>query len=185
MAQGDDTERPKRSWRDVDRNKDRSAHRKEDRPPIRDAKRQARADSASKVYRSKLDAFFDGDGAAPAQIKGKLAGLDESSAEGKERQAVLDEIKAATTSMATAKAVRRYLERWKLPPDHDVLVQAVGSAEEEHQRLALEQIAELLGRGRVPRRTAVLEQRLKRVIDLGEEPDITALAEAVLAQLRG
>jgi hypothetical protein len=185
MAQGDNDDKPKRSWRDVDRNKDRSAHRKEDRPPIRDAKRQARADSASKVYRSKLDAFFDGEGRAPAEVKGKLAALDETSAEGKERQAALDEIKAATTSMATAKAVRRYLERWRLPPDHDVLVQVLGSAEEQHQTLALEQLAELLDRGRLPRRTAVLEQRLKRVIDLGEEPDVTALAEAVLRQLRG
>ncbi len=185
MPRGDDDEKPKRSWRDVDRNKDRSKHRQEDRPPIRDARRQARADSASKVYRSKLDAFFDGDGKAPAQVKGKLAALDETSAEGRERQAALDEIKAAGTSMATAKAARRYLERWKLPPDHDVLVQVVGSAEEEHQQLALEQIAELLARGRVPRRTAVLEQRLRRIIDLGEEPDITALAEAVLKQLRG
>ncbi|HUT76815.1 MAG TPA: hypothetical protein VM285_03970 [Polyangia bacterium] len=185
MPQGDNDDKSKRSWRDVDRNKDRSKHRQEDRPPIRDANRQARADSASKVYRSKLDTFFHGEGAAPAQVKGKLAALDESSAEGRERTMALGEIKAASTSIATAKATRRYLERWKLPPDHEVLVQVIGSGEEEHQRLALEQIADLLGRGRVPRRTAVLEQRLRRIVDLGEEPAITALAEAVLQKLRG
>ena len=58
MPRDYDSDKPKRSWRDIDRNKDKSAHRKEDRPPMNPFK-QARADSASKVYKSKLDSFFD------------------------------------------------------------------------------------------------------------------------------
>ena len=68
MPRNYDDDRPKRSWREIDKNKDRSQHRKEDRAPMSSFK-QARADSASKVYKSKLDNFFDGDGKAPEHVR--------------------------------------------------------------------------------------------------------------------
>ena len=72
----DRDDRRERDWREIDRRKDRSKHRQPDRPQVPKHK-QARAESASKVYKSQLDAFFDGDGKAPAHVKDKLATLDQ------------------------------------------------------------------------------------------------------------
>ena len=179
----DRDDRRERDWRAIDRNKDRSRHRQEDRPAGRDPRRAARAASASQVYRSKLDSFFDGDGAAPPHVKEKLAALD-ASPQGKKRKAALEAIQNAATSTAVARATSAFLAGYELPPDHDVLVQVLTSGDEEHQRAALDAVGELLENGRPPRRTAVLEQRLKRIIDLGEEPDVIERAEAVLGRLR-
>lgn len=178
-----DRNKRQKSWREIDRGKDRSAHRREERPQV-PAHQKVRSESASKVYRSKLDAFFDGDGKAPAQIRDKLAALDAAAPGGQERTAALKQIKAAGTSSAVSQAVRAYLERWELPPDHDVLVQVLTASDDDYVRAALEIIAELLAANRPPRRTTLLEQRLKRIVSLGEEPDLQERARAILKQLR-
>lgn len=179
----DRDDRRERDWREIDRRKDRSKHRQPDRPQVPKHK-QARAESASKVYKSKLDAFFDGDGKAPAHVKDKLATLDDASPEGKQRLAALKAIKDAGTSSAVDKAVAAYLREWSLPPDHEVLAQVLLASEEEYVEQALELIEELLSHNRPPRRKAVLEQRLRRVISLGEDPDLADKAQALIRQLR-
>jgi hypothetical protein len=178
-----DRNKRQKSWREIDRGKDRSAHRKEDRPRV-PPHQQARSESASKVYRSRLDAFFDGDGKAPEQVRDKLKALDTKVPGGKERTAALKKIKDAGTSSAVTKAVRAYLEQWELPPDHDVLVQVLTASDDEYVAAALELIGELLDANRAPRRTTLLEQRLKRIVSLGEEPDLQDRARALLKQLR-
>jgi hypothetical protein len=179
----DRDDRRERDWREIDRRKDKSKHRQPDRPQIPQHK-QARAESASKVYKSKLDAFFDGDGKAPDHIKDKLSTLDDASPEGKKRIAALKKIKEAGTSSAVDKAVDAYMASWELPPDHDVLAQVLMCSDEEHVDQALETIAELLSKNRPPRRKAILEQRLRRVINLGEDPDLADKAQDILKQLR-
>lgn len=179
----DRDERRERDWREIDRRKDRSKHRQPDRPQMPKHK-QARADSASKVYKAKLDAFFDGDGKAPAHVKDKLATLDDAAPEGKRRLAALKAIKEAGTTSAVDRAVADYLREWTLPPDHEVLVQVLLASDEEHVGLALEIIGELLSHNRPPRRKAVLEQRLRRVVNLGEDPDLSGKAQSLIKQLR-
>ncbi|MFO8074312.1 MAG: hypothetical protein R6V85_20815 [Polyangia bacterium] len=178
-----DDDRRERDWREIDRRKDRSRHRQPDRRSM-DPRRRARSESASKVYRSQLDSFFDGDGRAPAHVGDKLAELDDVSPEGKRRKAALDAIREAKTSFAAAKAVNSFLKKWELPPDHDVLAAVLASADEDHQRAALDQVSELLQRGRPPKRKAVLEQRLRRIADLGDEPDLIDDAKELLRRLR-
>jgi hypothetical protein len=180
-----DRNKRNKSWREIDRGKDRSAHRKEDRPRV-PPNQQARSESASKVYRSKLDAFFDGDGKPPEQIREKLGQLEAKAPApgGRERIAALKAIKDAGTSSAVTKAVRAYLDKWELPPDHDVLVQVLTASDDDYVAAALELIGELLGANRPPRRTTLLEQRLKRIVSLGEEPELQDRAKAILKQLR-
>jgi len=179
----DRDDRRERDWREIDRRKDQSKHRQPDRPQVPKHK-QARAESASKVYKSQLDAFFDGDGKAPAHVKDKLEALDDTSPEGKKRIAALKKIKDAKTSSAVDRAVDAYLAKWELPPDHDVLAQVLTCSDEEHVGRALETIADLLSKNRPPRRKTILEQRLRRVISLGDDPDLADEAEAIIKQLR-
>lgn len=183
MPNYNDDDRPKRSWRDIDKNKDRSRHRLEDRPAM-NPKKQARANSASQVYRSKLDAFFDGDGKAPAHIKEKLETIKDSSADGKQRLKALKAIKDATTSAAADKAVGAYLKQWEIPPDYDVLAQVLTCGEESYVETAMGVIGKMLADKRIPRQAALLEQRLRRVKTLAEDPDLQDSADQLLRELR-
>jgi hypothetical protein len=176
-------DRPKRSWREIDKMRDGSQHRQPDRKSM-PAHKQARADSASKVYKAKLDAFFDGEGGPIEHVKSQLEALDGPSEGGARRAAALKAIKDAGTSSAADAAVAAFLEEWKLPPDYDVLTQVLTCEDEEHVELALDMIGEMLGAKRVPRRTQVLEQRLRRVKTLCDDPDLGDKAAALLRELR-
>ncbi len=184
MPKDYDNDKPKKSWREVDRSKDSSRHRQEDRP--RTAPRQkARAESASKAYKSKLDAFFDGEGAAPAHIKDKLSALDSvPGGEGKERLEAQKAIKEAGTSSAADKATKHYLARWELPQDFEILAQVLTCSDESYVERAMDMISKMFKSRRVPKRTAVLEQRLRRVKTLAEEPKLQNRADELIRELR-
>jgi hypothetical protein len=183
MPRDYDSDKPKRSWRDIDRQKDKSAHRDPDRPKMNPFK-QARADSASKVYKSKLGAFFDGDAEAPEHVRQKLSEIDETSAEGKARTKALKAIKDAATSSALDKAFGAYLGKWEMPPDYDILSQALNCGDETFVAEALELIEAMLADNRVPKRLQLLEQRLRRVKTLADDPDLQDKAGSLLKTLR-
>ena len=176
-------DRPKKSWRELDRNKDRSAHRTADKPAM-NPKRQARSEAASKAYKSKLDAFFEGDGKAPAALKDKLTTLQDTSEEGKARLAALKHIKDATTSSALDKAFGAFLKKWELPEDYDVLSQALNCGDEAYVENALDLLERMFAGKRVPKHVQLLEQRLRRVRTLAEEPALQDKAAALLKTLR-
>ena len=178
-----DDERPRKSWREIDKQKDRSLHRREERPPL-NPNRKARADSASKVYKSQLDRFFEGEGKAPAQVKSKLAAIEDVSPDGLARKAAVQRIKDAATSAAKREAVKEYLARWELPPDHDVLAEVLACDDDGYVAIALAMIDELLSSNRPPRRTTTLEQRLKRIVTLSEEPSVQSAAKELVKKLR-
>ena len=183
MPRDYDSDKPKRSWREIDRQKDGSAHRAPDRPMMNPFK-QARADSASKVYKSKLDAFFDGEGVAPEHVRQKLSEIEETSEEGKARTKAIKAIKDASTSSALDKAFQAYLKKWELPPDYDILSQALNCGDETYVSMALDQIEMLLAANRVPKRVQLLEQRLRKVRSLSEDPDQQEKAASLLKKLR-
>jgi len=183
MPRDYDSDRPKKSWSEIDKQKDRSLHRREERPAM-NQKKQVRADSASKVYKSQLDRFFEGDGAAPAQVKNKLAAIEDVSPEGLERKAAVQRIKDAATSGGKREAVKEYVARWELPPDHDVLAEVLACDDDDYIAIALKIIDEMLSANRPPRRTTTLEQRLKRIVTLSEEPSIQNIAKELIKKLR-
>lgn len=178
-----DDDRPKRSWREIDKNKDRSQHRKEDQGPKNPLK-QARSDSASKVYKAKLDSFFDGDGKAPDHVREKLAGITETSEDGKTRAKALKNIKDAATSSALDKAFGAFLKKWEMPPDYDILSQALNCGDEEHIRVALDMLEQMFKEKRVPRHVQLLEQRLRKVKTLADDSDLQDKAAVLMKELR-
>jgi hypothetical protein len=183
MPRDYDSDRPKKSWSEIDKQKDRSLHRREDRPAM-SQKKQARADGASKVYKSQLDRFFEGEGTAPAQVKNKLAAIEDVSPDGLARKAAVQKIKDAVTSAAKSAAISEYRSRWELPPDHDVLAEVLACDDDDHIAIALAMIGELLAANRPPRRTTTLEQRLKRIVTLSETPSVQDTAKELIKKLR-
>ena len=173
----------KRSWRDIDNKKDSSKHRQSDHRPM-SRQKKVRAESASKVYKSKLDAFFEGEGKAPAHVKEKIDTLKPASKEGKARAAALKAIKDANTSSAADKAVAAYVKKWELPPDFELLSQVLTCSDEDYVLDALEVIEKLMAEGRAPRRVQLLEQRLRRVKTLADDPDLQDKADDLIKKLR-
>ena len=178
-----DDDRSQKSWRDIDKAKDGSAHRSPDRPKMNPNK-QARADSASKVYKSKLDAFFDGEASAPAHVKEQLSQIEESSSEGKARIKALKAIKSAKTSAALDKSFAAYLKKWEMPPDFDILSQALNCGEESYIETALNMLEEMFNENRIPKHIQLLEQRLRRVKTLADDPDLQDQAAKLTKTLR-
>lgn len=176
-------DKPKRSWRDIDKKKDSSKHRQSDNRPM-SRQKKVRAESASKVYKSKLDAFFEGEGRAPAHVKDKIDTLKPTSKEGKARAAALKAIKDANTSSAADKAVSAYVKKWELPPDFEVLSQVLTCSDEDYVLEALEFIERLVAEGRAPRRVQLLEQRLRRVKTLADDSDLQDKADELVKKLR-
>jgi hypothetical protein len=146
--------------------------------------KQTRADSASKVYKSKLDNFFEGDGKSPDHVREQLSNIKETSPEGKARAKALKAIKDAGTSSALDKAFAAFLKKWEMPPDYDVLSQALNCGDEEHIGLALDMLEEMFGERRVPRQLQLLEQRLRKVKTLAEEPELQDKAAKLIKDLR-
>ena len=179
----DNNERQKKSWREIDQSKDGSKHRPADRPKM-NQNAQERSESASKSYRAQLDSFFSGEGKAPAHVKEKFEGLKDTSPEGRARQAALGLIKDAGTSSAVDKALEAYLEKWELPTDYEILAQVLISSDEENVNAALQMLEEMLSNKHTPRRTEILEQRLRRVKSLADDPQLADRAGDVLGQLR-
>jgi hypothetical protein len=175
--------KPKRSWREIDKKKDSSKHRQSDSKPMSSHKK-ARAASASKVYKSKLDAFFDGEGKAPAHVKEKVDVLHATSGEGKARAGALKAIKEANTSSAADKAVAMYLKEWEFPPDFDVLSQILICSDEDYVLNAMELIDKIIKENRVPRRVQLLEQRLRRVKTLADDSDLQDKADKLIKKIR-
>ena len=183
MSRDDLGDKPKKSWRELDRQKDRSAHRR-DPVPAMSGKKQVRADNASKLYKAQLDRFFEGDGAAPKQVKDKLGALEDVSEAGLARKAAIQKIKDAATSSAKRAAVAEFLARWELPPDHDLLAEVLACDDDDFVAKALAVIGGLLASNRPPHRITTLEQRLKRIVSLSETPSVQAEAKELIKKLR-
>ena len=178
-----DDDKPQKSWREIDRAKDGSAHRKPTGASMNPFK-QARADSASKVYKSELDAFFDGDGNAPAHIKKKLEKIQDTSETGKARAKAIKMIKDAKTSSALDKAFAAFLKKWEMPPDYDILSQALNCGNETYIEQSLDLLETLFDDSRVPKHIQLLEQRLRKVKTLADDPDLQDKAAALIKKLR-
>ena len=176
-------DKPKRSWREIDKKKDSSKHRTSDGKPL-SRQKQARAASASKVYKSKLDAFFEGEGKAPAHVKDKIDTMKPTSKEGKARAGALKAIKEANTSSAADKAVAAYLKKWELPPDYEVLSQVLTCSDEDYVMDAMGCMEKLIAENRAPRRVQLLEQRLRTVKTLADDPDLQDKAGELIKKLR-
>jgi hypothetical protein len=177
-----DDEKPKRSWREIDQNKDRSKHRTEDRPKLNPRSRQ-RAESASKLYRAKLDSFFSGEGKVPEHVKEKFAGI-QNSADGLERKEAVACIAGARSAAERTRAIRAYLDRWELPSDYGMLCEVLACDDEDLVGQALRMISDMFDENRVPKRASLLEQRLRGVATLAEDEELQQQATLLQKRLR-
>ena len=173
-----DDERPRRSWREIDRNKDRSSHRKEER---RDSDDRRGGPRRERSYRAALDRLFDsGKIAELVEQKAPSSGSDKG---GESRIKALATIKSAVGRDEVTRTVDAYLQQWDgLPDDVEILGQLLEHRNPTLQLDAMERIEQLLQQER-PKRTRAMLGQLRMIRDVDDDPEMVALARRLIERL--
>jgi hypothetical protein len=175
-----DDRKRKRSWREIDRNKDRSAHRQESPGGTRGPKGQA---AASRSHRSALDRlFYSGKVGELVKQRDQETGVTAEDPDGPSRRSLIQQIEQATDKDAKFAAIDKYLERFSLPADFDVLSHMLDHPDPDVVGNALDRIEALVETDK-PRRARTLIAQLKTLQDLSEWGKLRRRAGALLEKL--
>ena len=166
------------SWRDIDRKKDQSDHRKEkgDR-----GGKAPRVESATAAYKRKLDAFFD-EGVVPEHLKEKLGASASAGPTG--RQKIIREIRGSKDRRALEKAVDQLQSEYGMSDDMEILLRVLEHSKDAILLEALGKIEAYLETGQVLPRKGVFVERLKGLEFSSFDPRVQAKAVRLAGRLR-
>ncbi|MBI3180229.1 MAG: hypothetical protein HYZ27_11235 [Deltaproteobacteria bacterium] len=176
---GDDEDRPKKSWREIDAQRDKSTHQREDRAGGAKPARIERS-QAYRSYKTQLDKLFSG-GALPEALKEKLTD-GKIAAQAKERKAAAEAILAAASPKAVEAALAAYQSQHGFPEDEQVLARLLDLSNDAVLQQAIATIARLHGESRL-KRAQSLKARLNTVAMTAEDPAVQNAARALVALL--
>lgn len=158
----DDGERPRRSWAEIDRLRDRPRARR-DAGAARGPAASARAQAATRQYLGELDRKLFARGARGGAQGARLA----------------DAVRAAQGTPGLADACRAYLDALGAPAEPDLLAAFLDARARDVQRAALAALAEGVGAGRIALGAGLRAQL--RTFAEGLDDELAEAAEAVLA----
>ena len=168
----------KKSWRDIDRKRDQSEHRRGERGGSR---RGPRVESATAAYKKTLDAFFDR-GVVPEHLKDKLpAGSNEGPSE---RQVLIRKVRESKDGRALEKSLDALIEKFGLPDDPEIWLQALAHSKDSVLRETLGKIEEYLETGQVLPRKGRFIERLKGLEFTSFDPRVQVKAVGLANRLR-
>ena len=176
MSRDGDDDRPRKSWRDLDRQRDRSTHRREERPAGAGGKPLDRS-QAYRAYKSQLDKLFDG-GALPDALRDKLAEAGVG-ADAKRKKEALERLLSAADLKAE---LETYAAAFGFPEDEAALARLLDLGDERIALDALRTIARLRDEGRV-KRGASFKARIRTAQMTIDSPALHALARELLDKL--
>ncbi len=177
----DDGDRPRKSWREIDKARDSSRSRSSggERPGSRDRLERSQA---YREYKSSLDRFFSGSGSAPEGLKGLLDPTGAKSA----RTKAVEEIQKASAEdrRRWAELVKAFVEEHELPPDPYLLTEFLGHPRESVAAKALARLRELADGGKIKKVPASLEQQLRSVELTSTDDDLKEAARSLREKLK-
>lgn len=173
-------EKPRRSWRDLDRQRDKSAHRRNE-PGGLGAARQQRS---QKSYRASLDRLFDSGKLGQLLNKASSTSDEQPDTSGEQpgRLKLLKAIKNAEGREAVTKALDAYLADHELPEDVDVLAKAIEHRAAAVQITAMQRLLAALDQT-MPRRTRGLIGQLKLLRETTDDDQVGPLATQLIDRL--
>lgn len=166
------------NWRDIDRKRDQSAHRRDGGGG---RGRKPRVESATAAYKRTLDAFFD-QGVVPEHLKDKLpAGEGDGPSE---RQKLIRAIRGAKTGKELEKAVDKLRKDYGLPEDMEILLRVLEHSKDAVLLEALQLIEAYVESGQqVPRKPRFVS-RLQGLEFSSFDPRVQRKAVALANRLR-
>lgn len=175
-----DRDRPRKSWREIDKARDGSSHR-EDRP---DASMLSRKGSgrSQKSYRAALDRLFDSGKIADLVDQKEPEEAKPKDTQGESRIKLLRTIRDAGDRDEVTRAADAYLEQFDLPEDIDVLPRLLEHRDPEIQRQTMERMDTLLDEAQ-PKRTRAIVGQLKMIRDFADDQEMMELANKLIDRL--
>jgi len=186
-------ERNKKSWREIDRGRDGSAHRRSGRASEQRRDETARANAEAKQHRSALEALFS----PKVVVEDKPAALPKNAArivlppipdadpKHAERRKLLAKLLTAKGPASISKAADAFMAAgFIFPDDQETHVQLLEHVDEERVREAIAKLTTIFA-GELPKRRPVIEQRLRRIEDQADEADTRDMAAALRRMLHG
>lgn len=230
--------RPKKSWRDIDKARDGSRGSRQGSEPRRDPQ----ADREQKQYRAALEALFekggigkladklsatgargplsaedlrnlpkesDESGAAealareaeaadapsgtpapvaaaastPAAAEGRVGAAAGKKKGAEDRVGLRRKLLEAAGRQEISRAAEKYLERFPLPDDHEVLEQLLEHEKEPRVLQAMERIGHLLDLRQTPKRSRALCGKLRYLADTASSDEVRRKAQELLRRL--
>ena len=165
----------KKSWREIDRGRDkqeyRGANRKGKGPSL---------DTATAQYKQKLDAFFDR-GVVPEHLKDKLPAGESGGPS--ERQTLLRKIRQAKTNQDLKKSLDKFLLKFELPEDPEIWLRALEHPSDAVLAKALDALETFLDSGQALKRKGVFVERLKGLEFVSFDPRVQSKAIRLAGRL--
>lgn len=169
-------ERPRKSWRDVDRGRDKSAHRREADERARHQQETARSNAVAREHRNALEALFAPkvEDAKPVELPKTaprivLAPNPNADPRHAERRRLLAKLANAAGPASISRFADEFVAAgFSFPDDQEIYLQLLEHTDEVRVREAIEALQKLLA-GELPKRKPVLDQRLRRIEEHAEE----------------
>lgn len=179
---GDDGDRPKKSWSEIDKARGRSRHTSGDKPDH--AREKLERSQAYREYKSNLDKFFTGGAtAAPDGLKALLDPTGEKSARAK----AIEEIQKASAEdrRKWAELVKAFVEEHELPPDPYLLTEFLGHPREKVAAKALARLEALIEEGQFKKLPPSLDQQLRSLELTSDDDELKESARSLREKIRG
>ncbi len=181
MPDSRDGERRQKSWRDIDRKKDRSSHRRDEAPAGKKGRGQKREQSgAYQTYKKDLDRVFSG-GGIPDYLKEQLP---EQSEADQARLKLLGAIERAANDHDLNEAVAAYLKKYDdFPEDQDLLLKVLDYPEES-VKLQAARMLDAIWKVNPISHKRQFALKLDSIAMLADDDDLQELAEELVGRLR-
>ena len=180
------SEKRKKSWKEIDQQRDKSQHRKEPRPEKPGGARPGRS---SARYRAALEkAFEKGDmGKVADRLSSAMPDAPEPTpkaggSKAPPRQKLIHNVTTAGHTREAVEAIDELMKYYDLPDDFDVLTRALEHPDEDVMLQVLQKLEELLQETK-PRRPRTLMARLRLLEDDFDKPEEIKTLAVKLQQL--
>ena len=148
----DDGDKPRRTWREIDKNRGKSSHTRTSSDRDRDRFEKS---SAYSRYKQNLDKVFSG-----GELSDAMRDRLDPTGTGKARDALLKNVREAEDSKQFADAIDALLAQGEFPDDPYLLDRALEHPKAAVVLKALDQLALLSSDGKMKKPPASLKQRL-------------------------
>ena len=170
-----DDRKRKRSWREIDSMRDKSGHRRVERPGTEPSRRRG-----NKSYKAELDQLFD-KGVASSRIQGVMKEMSQSTGseeQNPEKIKLIRQVRQAGTFDQFVSAVNKLRKEHSLPNDANILTRVLEHPKIDAVRDALQRLSETVGRLKLTDIKAI-SMRLDTLESINDDPEVEKLIGAL------
>ena len=186
-------QRERKPWRDIDRGRESSQHRRDPRETDRRREELARENAIVREHRNALEALFSPKKETVAETEPStkttprivLPANPNADPRNTQRRKLLAKLLSATGPLAISKVADEFVaEGFSFPDDQEIYLQLLEHTSEGLVRDAMQGLERVLA-GQLPKRKPVLDQRLRRLEEHAEDSSTRDAASSLRRVIHG